>query len=281
VSGHKEMEAKRTDVLKPGENFPVEDTHVHVEMRSSRFKDAHPGTLVVTRRVKASHEREYQDWLERILSATEQHDGFKDQQVYPPADGHHDYWTVVIHFETMLHAKAWRSSNVCQAFMKEVDEMTIDSEINLTYMDVVSSIVWGIDAVEHLSSADNESIKDFGEAPNKSPGPVPWKNAFAVLTTLYPTAMLAALIFEFWWRAQPSIPGPFRMLVQIQVCVALLVKYLVPYYMKHMAWWVFSRSTPLQTELCVIAATMVWWGTWMIIFMFSWPHADLCDDDDE
>lgn len=77
-------------------------------------------TTIVSRRIKAGHERDYADWFGRIVEAIKKAPGFKGVTVIVPEDS--DSRIVLYRFANPEALEDWENSQERKALMSEVND---------------------------------------------------------------------------------------------------------------------------------------------------------------
>ncbi|MEX1364340.1 MAG: antibiotic biosynthesis monooxygenase [Nannocystaceae bacterium] len=75
-------------------------------------------TVVISLRVRAGHERDYERWQAEIDAAAEDFEGFEGSEVLPPRPGVQDEWVVVYRFDSAHHLTEWMRSEVRAALLQ-------------------------------------------------------------------------------------------------------------------------------------------------------------------
>jgi antibiotic biosynthesis monooxygenase (ABM) superfamily enzyme len=73
-------------------------------------QDAGSATVVVSRRIAAGHEDEYERWLRATLKAVQKAPGYLEASARPPGPDHPDEWVVVYRFSSTALLDLWLES---------------------------------------------------------------------------------------------------------------------------------------------------------------------------
>ena len=83
---------------------------------------AEPVTVVVTRRVKAGREADYEAWLARLLAAAAELPGYLGTTVQRPTSGSRTY-TSIFRFATVDELRRFEASELRRAALREVVDL--------------------------------------------------------------------------------------------------------------------------------------------------------------
>jgi uncharacterized protein len=134
-----------------------------------------PVSTVVVQCVPADRVRRFLECQRGLTRAAEGFPGYKGTELYPPADGRHQEWVAVIHFDDQESLERWISSPVRAEWIKklrdeigEFQQKTLPSGFGAWFAGLVTG-------------PDSEA-------------PPSWKMAMSVLLGLYPTVMLLTML---------------------------------------------------------------------------------------
>jgi antibiotic biosynthesis monooxygenase (ABM) superfamily enzyme len=80
-------------------------------------------TVIVSRRVRAGAERDFEQWTNRLRSAAERFDGYLGSERQPPNAAHPGEWVIVYRFASVAELDAWLSSPERSALMDEGERL--------------------------------------------------------------------------------------------------------------------------------------------------------------
>lgn len=215
------------------------------------------GVLVVTRTVKKDYAEKHRLWLEKIVQALNAQKGFKRFESHPPMEGHHDFWTHVVEFETLFDSQQWAASEIRAELMEEVREYSVDEDIHILRTDIANSFIWGFGT---------------GATGTGMPSPpVPWKQVMVIMTCLYPTSLLINyLIGHFYREVWPDIPVPIAIFFGAFPVVCLLAPLLIPLYMRHFGWWATQRGGDWRVDAAMVSAKITMWAILALLTSYTW-----------
>jgi antibiotic biosynthesis monooxygenase (ABM) superfamily enzyme len=130
------------------------------------------------------------EWQRLTTVAAEGFPGYRDTDVYPPADGQRDEWVVVIHFDDENSLQNWLSSPVRAQRVEQLRARVGDFEL------------------QALPGGFGPWFARLARRPDSAPPA--WKIVLTVLLGLYPTVMLLTLF-----------PGPY--IDRLGFAVAMLI----------------------------------------------------------
>jgi antibiotic biosynthesis monooxygenase (ABM) superfamily enzyme len=184
------------------------------------FSDAQGATVVITHRVRADKQAEYERWLEEIAPLCKAAPGHLDWHIVRPIPGLTQTYTVLIRFDTREHLAQWMDSpernrliDKAQPLLVKGDDFFINSGLDF----------W------------------FAPAGAKAKLPVRWKQYLLTWSAIYPLALGVPML------VMPALKGlglPYNLflstLVVTGVVVFLMVYLVMPRYTRLMQRWLFS-----------------------------------------
>jgi antibiotic biosynthesis monooxygenase (ABM) superfamily enzyme len=177
-----------------------------------------PVTVVVTRRVKAGRERDYEAWLEKLLERAKRLDGYLGTTVTRPSGGNREY-TSVFRFDSVEHLRNFEQSDLRREALL---------------------------AVAELVEADAERVQLTGleswftpPAGMVVPQPSRFRMALVMIAVVYGLVVgIGALVAAVLSTA----PMPLRLLVTITVEVFLMTYVLMPRLTRWLASWIYPKK---------------------------------------
>ena len=97
-------------------------------------------TVVVSRRVFPGHERDYDDWVRRLVAAATEAHGNTGATMLIPAPGKPGLYHVVLHFADQASVHAWEDSYIRQKLSYEADAFSRRSRQEATGLETWFSI---------------------------------------------------------------------------------------------------------------------------------------------
>jgi uncharacterized protein len=185
-----------------------------VEVRASR------ASAVVVQRVPAASADWFMEWQRGVTGAAEAFAGYRDTDVYPPADNLRDEWVVVIHFDDEKSLQRW-----------------LDSSVRAQWVEKLQAHVGNFE-LKALPGGFGSWFAGLAGGPDRTPPPS-WKMALVVLLGLYPTVMVLTLF-----------PGPYTeplglalaMLIGNALSVSILQWVVMPALNSLLAPWLKANS---------------------------------------
>lgn len=97
-------------------------------------------TVVVTRNVSPGYEREYDDWVRRLVAAATQARGNRGATMLIPEPGKRGLYHVVLRFADRDSVAAWENSEIRKELSKEADAFSKSSRQEATGLETWFSI---------------------------------------------------------------------------------------------------------------------------------------------
>lgn len=177
-------------------------------------------TVVITHRVRAQAQADYERWLLQIAPLCRASPGCLDWHIVRPVPGLTETYTVVIRFDTNEHLKLWMESEARRRLIEQARPL----------------FVTGDDF--HISSG-----LDFWFTPAgaKAKLPVRWKQYLVTWSAIYPLALLVPMVVVPALDAL-GVPRlqPVTTLAVTGVVVFLMVYVVMPRYTRLVRRWLFS-----------------------------------------
>ncbi|HWJ07499.1 MAG TPA: antibiotic biosynthesis monooxygenase [Steroidobacteraceae bacterium] len=177
-------------------------------------------TVVITHRVRARAQAEYERWLERIAPLCRASPGCLDWHIVRPIPGLTETYTVVIRFDTNEHLRLWMESDARARLIDEARPLFVTGDDFF-----ISS---GLDFW-------------FTPAGAKAKLPVRWKQYLLTWSAIYPLALLVpmAVVPALDALGVPRLQ-PLTTLAVTGVVVFLMVYVVMPRYTRLVRRWLFS-----------------------------------------
>jgi uncharacterized protein len=178
-----------------------------------------PVTVVVTRRVKAGREADYEAWLQTLLRDATTLPGYLGAQITRPLNGQREY-TSVFRFDSVANLRVFETSALRRRALESV-----------------------IDLVETDGAWQTHTGLEFWFTPPSGTvvaQPSRWRMALLMIIVVYGLVLsigsLVGLVLGAW-------PSPARLLVTIIIEVALMTWVLMPRLTRWLARWIYPRAT--------------------------------------
>lgn len=173
-------------------------------------------TVVVTRRVKAGREADYEAWLARLVEKVKHMPGYLGISVQRPADGAPREYTCVYRFESLDALRSFENSSERKASLSEVGEL------------VESDATW-----EKLTG-----LETWFTAPPGAPAPSRFRMAIVMIVVVYAFVLVLGPIVAFFI---PRAPFELRLFVAIAIEIMLMTYIVMPRITKWLARWIYPR----------------------------------------
>lgn len=183
--------------------------------------DAPSTTVVLSRRIKAGKEAEFQAWIEGFDALMATHPGHRSGQVVPPVSGAQDEWVFVYTFDSPQSLKSW-----------------LESEDRLRWLAQGEHLVASQGPAQLISGLEQL----FGLLPpDVAPPPPVWKVACSVMIGLFPISLLNALFLAPLLKPLPLI---LRTLTGTVLIVILMTWVVMPGVTRLLKPWLYPRRKP-------------------------------------
>lgn len=176
-----------------------------------------PVTVVVTRRVKAGREKNYEAWLEKLLEQAKQLPGYLGTTVTRPSGANREY-TSVFRFDSVEHLRGFEQSELRRNALLEVTEF------------VEADAVWNqLTGLEFWFTPPPGTVV---------PQPSRFRMALVMIAVVYG---LVFSIGSLVAAVLSTAPMPLRLLVTITIEVFLMTYVLMPRLTKALASFIYPR----------------------------------------
>jgi antibiotic biosynthesis monooxygenase (ABM) superfamily enzyme len=177
-------------------------------------------TVVITHRVRAGKQAEYEHWLEEIAPLCKASPGHLDWHIVRPIAGLTETYTVIIRFDTTEHLKNWMESSERVRLIEKVQPLFVGNDDFY-----ISS---GLDFW-------------FTPAGARAKVPVRWKQYVITWSAIYPLALAAPFVVApalHLVGAPASVP--LTTLAVTAIVVFLMVYVVMPRYTRMVQRWLFT-----------------------------------------
>jgi hypothetical protein len=194
---------------------------------------AHPPSPVPTVSMVFSHRvlpgklDAYRRWNERILAAARQFRGYVDSQAFEPVPGVQDAWVNILRFRKAGDMERWLGSDERKALLAELPGIVAETEVR--------RLATGL-----------EGWFARGDEKSAPAGPLPWKQALAILVALYPTTFLVKIGLTAILPL--NTPLPTSNLLGNIVAVAIMTWLLMPHVTKALSFWLFPAKPSVAAD---------------------------------
>lgn len=176
-----------------------------------------PVTVVVTRRVKAGREKDYEAWLEKLLEQAKQLPGYLGTTVTRPSGATREY-TSVFRFDSVEHLRGFEQSELRRSALLEVVEL------------VEADAVWNqLTGLEFWFTPPPGTVV---------PQPSRFRMALVMIAVVYG---LVFSIGSLVAAVLSTAPMPLRLLVTITIEVFLMTYVLMPRLTKALASFIYPK----------------------------------------
>lgn len=182
---------------------------------------ADPVTVVITRRVKAGREADYEAWLQRLQSDARGLPGYLGVTTQRPAPGTREYVSV-LRFETL-------------AALREFEK----SELRAKYLAEVTDFVEADAAWKELTGLEFWFTPPAGTV---VPQPSRPRMALLMIAVVFTLVLVIGTAVNAAFALLPfATPYPLRLLMTITIEVALMTWWLMPLLTRRLANWIYPR----------------------------------------
>jgi antibiotic biosynthesis monooxygenase (ABM) superfamily enzyme len=167
--------------------------------------------------VRPGHEHAYEAWTREVVPVAQRFDGHHGVTIVRPPEGSHTY-TVVLHFDTLDHLRAWLDSDVRQLLLSRV--------------------------APHLQQPGEVEIRpglDFWlSLPGHRRAP-PHKQFLLALSVIFPLSLAVPMALQPLFAAVPVLDvAVVRALLLSAAIVALMTYVIMPRYTRRVAAWLYG-----------------------------------------
>lgn len=173
-------------------------------------------TVVLSRRIRAGREAEFQAWLEGFDAVMARYPGFLKGQVVPPVEGAQPEWVFVYSFDSGQNLRNWLESADRKAWLAKAEDL-VESQ-------GPAQLISGLEQL-------------FGLVPpTVAPPPPVWKVACSVMVGLLPLTYLNMAVIG---PAIRTWPLPLRGLASATLMVILMTWVVMPAVTRLLKPWLY------------------------------------------
>lgn len=187
--------------------------------------DTEPVTTVVTRRVKAGREADYEAWLQRLQAEARSMPGYLGVTTQRPAPGGAREYVSAVRFRTLDDLRRFERSSLRARYMDEVRDL------------VEADAVW----------RTQTGLEFWFSPPAGTVVPVPSRPRMAALmiaVVFLLVLSIGSLVNQAAALLPFVVPAPLRLLTTITLEVLLMTYWLMPALTRRMARWIYpARQT--------------------------------------
>lgn len=182
--------------------------------------EGEPVTVVVTRRVRAGREADYEAWLARLQAAARGLPGYLGVTTQRPAPGGPRDYVSVIRFASLAALQAFEASELRRQALAEVSEL------------VEADATWQrLSGLEFWFTPPPGTVVPLPSRPRMAL--VMTVVVFVLVLTIGGAVNALAALLPF------VVPAPLRLLVTIAIEVALMTWWLMPWLTRRLARWIY------------------------------------------
>jgi antibiotic biosynthesis monooxygenase (ABM) superfamily enzyme len=179
-----------------------------------------PVTVVITRRVKAGREAQYEAWLARLQAEARSLPGYLGVTTQRPAAGAAREYVSAIRFASLPHLRAFETSEMRRRYLAEVSDL------------VEADAVW-----QQLTGLEFWFTPPPGTV---VPQPSRPRMALLMIAVVFGLVLsLGALVDWLTGLLPVAVPGPVRLLLTITIEVLLMTYWLMPQLTRRLARWIY------------------------------------------
>jgi hypothetical protein len=182
---------------------------------------ADPVTVVITRRVKAGREADYEAWLQRLQSDARGLSGYLGVTTQRPAPGTREYVSV-LRFASLAALRDFERSELRAKYLAEVADFV---EADAAWKELTGLEFW------------------FTPPPGTVvPQPSRPRMALLMIAVVFTLVLVIGTAVNAVFAMLPfATPYPLRLLVTITIEVALMTWWLMPLLTRRLANWIYPR----------------------------------------
>jgi len=176
-------------------------------------------TVVVTRRVKAGREAEYEAWLARLLEKVKKMPGYLGVDVQRPAEGGPREYTSVYRFDSIESLRAFEDSKERRESLAEVSAYV---ESDATWRKLTGLELW------------------FTAPPGMvTPAPSRLRMAIVMIVVVYAFVLVLSPLVSL---VMPGARFELRLFVAIAIEVMLMTYVVMPRLTRWLARWIYPKQ---------------------------------------
>ena len=179
-----------------------------------------PVTVVITRRVKAGREAQYEAWLARLQAEARSLPGYLGVTTQRPAAGAAREYVSAIRFASLSHLRAFETSEMRRRYLAEVSDL------------VEADAVW-----QRLTGLEFWFTPPPGTV---VPQPSRPRMALLMIAVVFGLVLSLGTLVNWMTGLLPvAVPYPLRLLLTITIEVLLMTYWLRPQLTRRRARWIY------------------------------------------
>lgn len=178
-----------------------------------------PVTVVVTRRVRAGREADYERWLTTLTSDAHALPGYLGATIERPGPGSEREYTSVFRFADVASLRAFEASDLRRRALRDVAELV---EADATWRELTGLELW------------------FTPPPG-TPMPQPDRARMCILLVAVVFGLVLSL-GQAVGLVMGTAPMPLRLFVTIAIEVVLMTYVVMPRLTRWLARWIYRRA---------------------------------------
>jgi antibiotic biosynthesis monooxygenase (ABM) superfamily enzyme len=177
-----------------------------------------PVTVIVSRKVKAGREEDFETWVKGISEAAAKFPGHEGVTVTRPSKDNQEEYVLIFRFDSYPHLKVWEDSDIRKDWLEKVKLMS-QGEAH----------VEKVTGLEYWFQLPGNAAK----VP-----PPPYKMVVATIIGIYPTTLAVNMLIGPRFVAIPLYP---RVLILVIITVSLMTYVVMPLVTRFLARWLFAN----------------------------------------
>jgi len=178
-----------------------------------------PVTVVVTRRVKAGREAEYEAWLEKLIAAAVDLPGYLGTTVHRPRPGEPRVYTAIYRFDSVEHLHGFEHSESRRRALAQVGDFV---EADAVFRTATGLELWFTPPAGTVVAQ-----------------PTRWRMAALMTVVIY---VLVLVLGGLARRLMPGVRFELRLAVTLVIEVALMTYLVMPLLTRRLARWIYPRA---------------------------------------
>ncbi len=231
----------RRELLKESPSLLAEPAVEHA--MAGGKEDDQGVTMVIPHKVKPENEDAFLKIERQLIDAERKREGYRGAQLLEPVPGIQEEWTALVRFDTEQNMQRWLDSDERKQLTDQLDQVVESFEVRKVGSSFGSWFSFNI--------VDGEAV------PN-------WKQAMAVLLSLYPIVMVETIALNPGLE-DLDVPGFLAIFIGNAISVALLTWVFMPVVTRVLSRWL-APMTPVRITLVGLAAVVAFYGLSLLVF---------------
>jgi len=190
-------------------------------MSGATVRDEDPVTTIISRKVKAGHEAEYERWLAGIAAAASAFPGYLGANVMRPSDKTKPEYVSIFRFDSYASLKRWQESEIHREWQERLPRDVLEGDAQISRM---------------------TGLEVWFTAPGAAALAQPSRHKMAIVLIVVVFAMLTTLTPLFAW-AFGGLHPKVRLLIVVATQVSLMTYVVMPTVTRLLSRWLYAKSS--------------------------------------